>query len=348
MKINNKKIGLNFKPFIVAELSGNHKGSINRALSIIRAAKNSGADAIKIQTYTPDDITLNLKTKDFIINNKHGPWNKKKLYDLYVDAHTPLKWHKKIFQYAKKQKLICFASVFSERRVEFLEKLGCPAYKIASFENNHYPLIEKVLKTKKPVIVSTGMLRLKEIEDLIRFIKKFRKKNFAILKCSSAYPSKFEDVNINSINYLRKKFKNIEIGFSDHTKGISASCAAVALGATIIEKHLILDNKKTVDSSFSITPQELKELVKTSKEIWQSLGKVDFTHGKNEENNKKLKRSIFVIKNIEKGDYFTKENVGIIRPGHGLKTEYFDKILGKISNKKLIKGIPFKLEYLKK
>ena len=192
------------------------------------------------------------------------------------------------------------------------------------------------------------MLRLKEIEDLIKFIKKFRKKNFAILKCSSAYPSKFEDVNINSINYLRKKFKNVEIGFSDHTKGISASCAAVALGATIIEKHLILDNKKTVDSSFSITPQELKELVRTSKEIWQSLGKVDFTLGKNEENNKKLKRSIFVVKNIEKGDYFTKENVGIIRPGHGLKTEYFDKILGKISNKKLIKGLPFKLEYLKK
>ena len=291
MKIKNRTIDIKNRPFIVAELSGNHSGSLSKALRLIKLAKKSGADAVKIQTYTPEDITLNVNRKDFVINNKYGPWNKKKLFDLYKKAHTPIEWHKKIFQYAKKLKIICFTSVFNEKRIAFLEKLGCPAYKIASFENNHYPLIKSVLKTNKPVIVSTGMMNLKEISELVIFLKKYRTKNLAILKCTSSYPSKIEEANISTIPYLRKKFKNIEVGLSDHTLGIAAPCAAVSHGATIIEKHLVLNKKnRTVDSSFSITPDELKNLISVTNEIHSSLGKLNYKQSQNETKNKKLKR----------------------------------------------------------
>jgi len=349
MKIKNRNIGLKYKPFIVAELSGNHSGSLKKALKLIKAAKKAGADAVKIQTYTPEDITLNVDKKDFVINNKYSPWNKKKLFKLYEKAQTPLGWHKKIFQYAKKLQLICFTSVFNEKRIKFLEKIGCPAYKIASFENNHFPLIKAVIKTKKPIIVSTGMMKLNEIQKLIKFLKKYKKNNIAILKCTSSYPSTIDEANISTIKYLRKKYKNIEIGLSDHTLGISASCAAVALGASVIEKHLVLSKKeKTVDSSFSITPSELKELVKITNNIWRSLGRKNFTLSQNEIKNKKLKRSIYVVKDIKKREVISKKNIDIIRPGLGLRTEYYEKILGKISQRNLTKGTPFKLEYLKK
>ena len=349
MKIGNRLIGIKHKPFIVAELSGNHSGSLKNALKLIKLAKKSGADAVKIQTYTPEDITLDIKKPDFIIKNKYSPWNKKTLFKLYEKAHTPLEWHKEIYSYAKKQKIICFSSVFNERRVDFLEKLGCPAYKIASFENNHFPLIRTVLKTNKPVIVSTGMMNLTEIIKLISFLKKERKKNIAILKCCSSYPSTLKEANIKTIQFLREKYKNIEIGLSDHSLGIAASCAAISLGASIIEKHLIINKKsKAVDSSFSITPKQLKELSKLSSEIHQSLGSKDFSQSSHEIQNKKLKRSIYVIKNINSGDKFSKKNIGIIRPGNGLRTEYYEKLLGKKSTKKLLKGTPLRLSYLKK
>ena len=349
MKIGNRLIGVKHKPFIVAELSGNHSGSLKNALKLIKLAKKSGADAVKIQTYTPDDITLDIKRSDFIIKNKFSPWNKKTLFKLYEKAHTPLEWHKEIYSYAKKQKIICFSSVFNERRVEFLEKLGCPAFKIASFENNHFPLIRRVLKTNKPVIVSTGMMNLTEIIKLISFLKKERKKNIAILKCCSSYPSTLKEANIKTIQFLREKYKNIEIGLSDHSLGIAASCAAISLGASIIEKHLIINKKsKAVDSSFSITPKQLEELSKLSSEIHQSLGSKDFSQSSHEIQNKKLKRSIYVIKNINSGDKFSKKNIGIIRPGNGLRTEYYEKLLGKKSTKKLLKGTPLRLSYLKK
>ena len=349
MKIKNKTINIKNKPFIVAELSANHSGSLSKALRLIKLAKKSGADAVKIQTYTPEDITLNVDRKDFVINNKYGPWNKKKLFDLYKKAHTPIEWHKKIFQYAKKLKIICFTSVFNEKRITFLENLGCPAYKIASFENNHFPLIKEVLKTNKPVIISTGMMKLSEIKKLVQFLKRYRKNNLAILKCTSSYPSTLDEANVSTIKYLRKKYRNIEIGLSDHTLGISASCAAVALGATIIEKHLVLNKKeKTVDSTFSITPSELKQLVRMSANIWRSLGKENYTHSQNELKNKKLKRSIYVINDIKKSEVISKNNIGIIRPGFGLETKYYYKIIGKISKKNLSKGTPFRLEYLKK
>lgn len=349
MKIGNRLIGVKHKPFIVAELSGNHSGSLKNALKLIKLAKKSGADAVKIQTYTPDDITLDIKRSDFIIKNKFSPWNKKTLFKLYEKAHTPLEWHKEIYSYAKKQKIICFSSVFNERRVEFLEKLGCPAFKIASFENNHFPLIRRVLKTNKPVIVSTGMMNLTEIIKLISFLKKERKKNIAILKCCSSYPSTLKEANIKTIQFLREKYKNIEIGLSDHSLGIAASCAAISMGASIIEKHLIINKKsKAVDSSFSITPKQLEELSKLSSEIHQSLGSKDFSQSSHEIQNKKLKRSIYVIKNINSGDKFSKKNIGIIRPGNGLRTEYYEKLLGKKSTKKLLKGTPLRLSYLKK
>ena len=242
MKIGNRLIGVKHKPFIVAELSGNHSGSLKNALKLIKLAKKSGADAVKIQTYTPDDITLDIKKPDFIIKINLVLGTKKHFFKLYEKAHTPLEWHKEIYSYAKKQKIICFSSVFNERRVDFLKKLGCPAYKIASFENNHFPLIRRVLKTNKPVIVSTGMMNLTEILKLISFLKK-RNKNLAILKCCSSYPSTLKEANIKTIQFLRKRYKNIEIGLSDHTLGIAASCAAISLGASIIEKHLIIDKK---------------------------------------------------------------------------------------------------------
>ncbi len=349
MKIGNRKIGKEQKPFLVAELSGNHGGSIKKALKLIKLAKDAGADAVKIQTYTPEDITLNVNKNDFIIKNKFSPWNKKNLFKLYQKAHTPMDWHKDIFQYARKLNIICFTSVFNQRRIEFLEKIGCPAYKIASFENNHYPLIKSVIKTNKPLIVSTGMMGLKEISQLVKFLKKNRKKNLAILKCSSSYPSKIEESNIKTIPYLREKFKNTEVGLSDHTLGIAASCAAVSHGATIIEKHLVLNKKnKTVDSSFSVTPEELKNLKSITNEIHRSLGKLNYKQSPNEIKNKKLKRSIYVIKDIKAGEIISNINIGIIRPGYGLSTEYYEKILGKTCKKNLSKGSAFKLEYLKK
>ena len=349
MKIGNRLISIRHKPFIVAELSGNHSGSLRNALKLIKLAKESGADAVKVQTYTPDDITLDIERSDFIIKNKFSPWNNKKLFKLYEKAHTPLEWHKEIYSYAKKQKIICFSSVFNEKRVDFLEKLECPAYKIASFENNHFPLIKRVLQTNKPVIVSTGMMSLNEIIKLINFLKKNRNKNLAVLKCCSSYPSTLEEANIKTIQFLRTKYKDIEIGLSDHSLGIAASCAAVSLGASIIEKHLVIDKKsKAVDSSFSITPKELKDLSRLSAEIHKSIGSVNFSQSLHEKKNKKLKRSIYVIKNINIEEKFSKNNIGIIRPGYGLKTEYYEKLLGKKSNKKLTKGTPFRLEYLKK
>ena len=245
----------------------------SNALKLIKLAKKSGADAVKIQTYTPDDITLDIKKPDFIIKNKFSPWNKKTLFKLYEKAHTPLEWHKEIYSYAKKQKIICFSSVFNERRVDFLEKLGCPAYKIASFENNHFPLIRTVLKTNKPVIVSTGMMNLTEIKKLISFLKKKRKKNLAILKCCSSYPSTLKEANIKTIQFLREKYKGIEIGLSDHSLGIAASCAAISLGASIIERHVTLDRTMWgSDHMSSVEPQGLFKLVSGIRELEKAFG----------------------------------------------------------------------------
>jgi len=346
IKINNRIISEKKEPFIVAEMSGNHNLSLSRAFKIIDKAAMAGVDAIKLQTYTPDTITIKSNRKEFLIKDKKNLWKNNTLHELYKKGQTPWKWHKKLFSYAKKKKLICFSSPFDETAVDFLEKLGTPAYKIASFENDHYPLLKKVAKTGKPMIISIGLLKLKELKDIIKFIKKNGCKNFALLKCTSTYPANYYDLNLKTILDLKKRFK-CPVGFSDHSKGTSAALTAISFGACIIEKHFTLDqNDEGVDSKFSLTPYELRQLKKDSITAWQSAGKVSYGATKNERTYTKYKRSIYVIKNLKKGETFNSKNLKIIRPNKGLHPKFYDKLLGKKSSKNLKYGTPFKFEFI--
>jgi len=346
-KIGKRIISKNHKPFIIAEISGNHKGSLNRALKIIRSAKKAGASAVKLQTFDLNEITINSEKNYFRINDRASPWNGKKLFDLYTKAITPKKWHKKIFNFAKKNRIICFSSVFDFKSLDYLEKLDCPAYKIASFENNHFPLIEKVANTMKPVIVSTGMTQLREIQEIRKIFIKTKNKNFAFLKCTSSYPSHPSSSNLKSIELLRDKL-NCEIGLSDHTKGIGAAVASIAFGATIIEKHIVLKNNDgSVDKDFSLPPQEFRSLVKETFAAWEALGQKKFKIDKTEIKNSRLKRSIFVVRNIKKGDKINYKNIKIIRPGYGLHPKYFEKVIGKTAKKNIMQATPLKLSFIK-
>ncbi len=274
-KIKKRVISLKNEPFIIAELSGNHNGSLSNALKLIEIAAKCKVDAIKLQTFTANTITMKSKEKEFFIKDKKNIWRNKSLYELYDKAHTPWNWHKKIFEEAKKKKLIYFSSPFDETAVDFLEKLNVPAYKIASFEINHHPLLKKIAKTKKPVIMSTGLAKAKEIYDAINILKKNGTKNIAILKCTSSYPAVIRDLNLNTIVEMRKKFK-CEIGFSDHSLGNTAALTAIALGATIIEKHLTIKKNFGIDGKFSSEFKEMKDLKQKSIETWQSKGKIFF------------------------------------------------------------------------
>lgn len=346
MKILNRKINKNNPPFIIAELSGNHKGSLARALKIIDKAKEAGASAIKLQTFDLNEMTINFKSKDFIINDKSSPWYKKNLYQLYKKAQTPRSWHKKIFKYSKKIGIICFSSVFDLKSLAFLEKLNAPAYKIASFENNHFPLIEKVAATKKPVIISTGMARIDEIKEIVKIFKLKSNNNFALLKCTSSYPTNPKESNIIAIETLNKKFR-CEVGLSDHTEGIGASVASVAVGASIIEKHIVLKkNDGSVDEAFSLSPLEFKNLVNEANNAWLSLGKKYLGPTKNEKNTLKFRRSIYVIKNSKKGDTLSNKNIKIIRPSYGLHPKFFRRLIGKKFKKTVRKGMPFKMSMI--
>ena len=346
MKILNRKINKNNPPFIIAELSGNHKGSLVRALKIIDKAKEAGASAIKLQTFDLNEMTINFRSKDFIINDKSSPWYKKNLYQLYKKAQTPRNWHKKIFKYSKKIGIICFSSVFDLKSLAFLEKLNAPAYKIASFENNHFPLIEKVAATKKPVIISTGMARIDEIKEIVKIFKLKNNNNFALLKCTSSYPTNPKESNIIAIETLNKKFR-CEVGLSDHTEGIGASVASIAVGASIIEKHIVLKkNDGSVDESFSLSPLEFKNLVNEANNAWLSLGKKYLGPTKNEKNTLKFRRSIYVIKNSKKGDTLSNKNIKIIRPSYGLHPKFFRRLIGKKFKKTVRKGMPFKMSMI--
>jgi len=346
MKILNRKINKNNPPFIIAELSGNHKGSLARALKIIDKAKEAGASAIKLQTFDLNEMTINFKSKDFIINDKSSPWYKKNLYQLYKKAQTPRSWHKKIFKYSKKIGIICFSSVFDLKSLAFLEKLNAPAYKIASFENNHFPLIEKVAATKKPVIISTGMARIDEIKEIVKIFKLKNNNNFALLKCTSSYPTNPKESNIIAIETLNKKFR-CEVGLSDHTEGIGASVASIAVGASIIEKHIVLKkNDGSVDEAFSLSPLEFKNLVNEVNNAWLSLGKKYLGPTKNEKNTLKFRRSIYVIKNSKKGDTLSNKNIKIIRPSYGLHPKFFSRLIGKKFKKTVRKGMPFKMSMI--
>ena len=347
MKIFNRIISEKKPPFIIAEISANHNNSLQRALKIIDEAKKAGADAVKIQTYKAETITLDSKKKDFLIDDKKSLWHGKYLYELYQKGSTPWEWHKEIFERAKKNNIICFSSPFDETAVDFLKKFKPQVYKVASFENNHVPLIKKIIKTNKPIIVSLGLTKLKDVKYLISLFKKCKFKNFALLKCTSAYPAKLEESNLKTILDLKKRF-NVEIGLSDHTPGIGAAIASVAYGATIIEKHFTLNkNAGGFDDIFSIEPHELNSLVQESKRAWLSLGKVYYSYTKSEKRHSMFKRSIYTSKDIKKGELFSKNNVKIIRPNKGLHPKYYFEILGKKSLKNIEYATPFKKKFVK-
>lgn len=340
ININKRKISINHKPYIIAELSSNHNGNINNALKAIKIAKTMGADAIKLQTYTPDTLTINSQYKDFKINK--GAWKGNTLYNLYKKAHTPFEWHKELFSYAKNKRITCFSSVFDESSVDLLEKLNTPAYKISSFEIIDINLLKYVAKTKKPIILSTGMANLNEIDEAIDVVKSNGCKKLALLHCVSSYPTPYNEYNMSCIRDLIKRY-NLVVGLSDHSLGITLSITAVSLGASIIEKHFTIDKKiKSPDSFFSIDPNELRLLVESTSKAWESIGSPNYEIKKSEKDSIKYRRSIYVIKNIKKGEIFNQTNIRVIRPGYGILPKYFNDIIGKKSIKKIKKHMPLK------
>jgi|TARA_B110000495_G_C22902686_1_gene526826 N-acetylneuraminate synthase len=314
-------------PFIIAEMSGNHNQSLDNALELVDAAADSGADAIKIQTYTADTISIKGVHK---IEDPGSLWYGKDLHDLYDEAHTPWEWHSAIFERAKKNKIICFSSPFDETAVDLLESLGNPIYKIASFEINHIPLLRKVAKTKKPVIMSIGASSLSEIEEAVNTLRSEGCGELILLKCTSAYPALHSDANLVTIPHLKNLF-NCEVGLSDHTKGIAAPIVAVGLGAKYIEKHFCLDrSKKGVDSEFSLEPDEFKMLTREVRNAYKTIGVINYGLIDSEKKGDAGKRSIYVSDFIKSGEKITEKNIKIVRPGYGMHPRYFDKVIGKI------------------
>jgi pseudaminic acid synthase len=347
MKISTFEIGSNTKPFIIAEMSGNHNQSIDRAKEIIKAAADSGAHAVKLQTYTADTMTINHSGGLFDITDKNSLWFGRNLYELYEEAHTPWDWHKPLFDYAKSLGIICFSSPFDETAVDFLETLNVPCYKIASFENTDHPLLKKVAQTGKPVIMSTGIADISDIEESVQVLKANGCSQIILLKCTSTYPSTAENTNLVTIPVLQQMFPDCIIGLSDHTMGIGASIASVALGARVIEKHFTLNRADGgVDSTFSMEPAEMKALVIESERAFLSLGKVQLTVQKAEEKSKVFKRSIYVVKDIKAGDSFTRENTRIIRPGDGLPPKNIDMVLGKKAKSDILRGTALSIDKL--
>lgn len=329
MKIGNRYIGRDHAPFIVAEMSGNHNQSLDRALAIVDAAADAGAHALKLQTYTAETMTLNLDSGDFFISDDKSLWKGRSLYSLYEEAHTPWEWHKPIFERCDERGLVCFSAPFDATAVDFLESLNAPAYKIASFENADLNLVKRVATTGKPLIISTGMASIAELDETVRTARDHGCRELMLLKCTSSYPATPATTNIRTIPHLRELF-GCEVGLSDHTKGIGVALASVALGATMIEKHFTLARADGgVDSAFSIEPKELRSLVEESERAWQSLGRV--TYGRTEAEKRSLifRRSLYVSRDMKKGDIFTEENLRCIRPGKGLAPRYFDTLLGK-------------------
>lgn len=336
IEIEGKKIGNRQKPYIVAELSANHNGSIESALETIKAAKKCGADAIKIQTYDADSMTIDCNKKDFYIRG--GLWNGYKLYDLYKRAETPFEWHDEIFKFARKIGITIFSTPFDERGVDLLDKLDTPAFKIASFELCDLPLIKYVAQKNKPIIMSSGISSKEEIADAIETAKYYGCNDIVLLHCVSSYPAPINEANLSQINEL-SNFFNVPVGLSDHTLGTTVSIASVALGACLIEKHFILDKGiESPDSKFSISPSELEHLCKESFLSWQSIGKATYNKQKSEEKNIIFKRSIYFVRDLPKGHVITSKDIKRIRPGMGLPPKLFDQIIGKKTTKSVERG----------
>lgn len=343
MKIAN--FDLSEKVFIVAELSANHKQDIELAKETIYAIKKAGADAVKLQTYTPDTITIDCNNDYFQI--KQGTvWDGKTLYELYREAYTPWEWHYELKELAKKIGLIFFSTPLDRTAVDFLVELDVPTYKIASFEITDIPLIEYVASKGKPVIISTGIATLCDIQEAVEACKRVGNDKIILLKCTSAYPAPLGDVNLKTIPNMAKTF-NCTVGLSDHTLGISVPIAAVALGAKVIEKHFILSKDiNSPDKEFSLTPDEFSQMVKSIREVEKALGEVNYNLTEKMKKGREFSRSLFVVKDIKKGDIFTEENIKSIRPGYGLHPKYLKEILGKKAGKDLKKGTPFKWDFI--
>lgn len=338
-KIDKREVGDNNPVFMIAELSANHSGDFDVAVETIKAMKDAGADAVKFQTYTPDTITLDCDNEYFKIN-QGTIWDGRTLYDLYQDAYMPWEWQQKLKKIAEKLGLIAFSSPFDKTAVDFLEDMDMPAYKIASFEITDIPLIEYVASTGKPVIISTGIAELKDIELAVETCIMEGNDQIALLKCTSSYPAPLEEINLNTIPNLKNTFNTV-IGLSDHTVGNSVPAAAVALGAKIIEKHFILDrNLGGPDSEFSLEPKEFKNMVESVREVEKALGKVSYKLSEKTKSNREFSRSLFVVKDIKKGEMFTEDNVRSIRPGFGIHPKYLKEITGKKSVRDIKKGTP--------
>jgi pseudaminic acid synthase len=333
-------------PFFVAEISANHNGSLLHAKQLIKIAKKYGADSVKLQTYTPGSLTIKSNKPDFKIRG--GLWNGKTLWDLYEKACTPFEWHKELFDYAKKLKITCFSTPFDESALDLLETLHCPFYKVASFEMNHIPLIKKISKTKKPIIISTGIANLKEIDLAYKTAKSNGAKEVILLYCVSNYPSKISDFNFNNIKILKERY-NCKVGFSDHSTDNKVVAAAIAAGAEVIEKHIALEGqKKGFDLAFSIKGKEIKEYAQVIKDTSLMMGKKYFFRNKSESQSLKFRRSIYAVSDIKKGDIFTKKNIRVIRPGFGIQPLYFEKLINKKSPFDIMAERPINENVIKK
>ena len=344
LTINSKRVGPGWPVYVVAEMSANHNGSFDRAVEIIKTAKAAGADAIKLQTYTPETMTIDCKNKFFLI--KGSPWEGKTLYDLYKEAYTPWEWQPKLKKIAESLKLDFFSTPFDLSAVDFLEKLKVAVYKIASFEIVDLPLIGCIARTGKPVILSTGMSTLSEIEEAVLTFKKAGGKELALLKCTSAYPSAPEEINLRTIPHLCSTFE-LPVGISDHTMGIAVPTAAVAMDACIIEKHLTLSRKEDgPDNAFSLEPNEFADMVTAVRTAEKALGKVKYGACHRETNSQIFRRSLFVVKDIKLGETFSHDNIRSIRPGFGLHNRYIEMIIGRTAKRTIKRGTPLTWDHL--
>ncbi|OIO38080.1 MAG: pseudaminic acid synthase [Candidatus Omnitrophica bacterium CG1_02_49_16] len=332
---------------IVAEMSGNHQGSLEKALRIVDEAAKAGAGALKIQTYTADTMTLNIRSGEFFISDPNSLWKGRSLYELYQEAGTPWDWHEPIFERCKKRGILGFSTPFDASAVDFLESLDVPMYKIASFENTDLPLIKKAARTKKPLVISTGLATKNEIGEAVEAARSAGCHSLTLLKCTSSYPTNASEANLLTIPDLEKKFK-CRVGLSDHTRGIGVSVAAVAYGAVMIERHFTTDRSEGgVDSTFSLEPAELKELTIACNEAQKARGRVSYGVTDKEKNSLLFRRSLYVTEDVKKGDKFSEKNIRNIRPGFGLAPKYYEKILGKRAAKDLVKGTAFRWQFVK-
>lgn len=346
IKVAGINIGLDQKPFIIAEMSGNHNHSLERALSIVDAAADTGAHALKIQTYTPDTMTIDINEREFFVSDPNSLWKGASLYKLYGEAYTPWDWHKAIFERAWERGIIPFSTPFDISSVDFLEELNVPFYKIASFENTDLPLVKRVAATGKPLVVSTGMASLAELDELVTTARSAGCKDLILLKCTSTYPSTPENTNLLTIPHMRKMF-GCEVGLSDHTMGIGVSVASVALGASVIEKHFTLARADGgVDSAFSMEPHEMSQLVIETERAWLALGKASYGPTDAERKSLQYRRSLYVVTDMKAGEVLTPENLRAIRPGLGLPTKYLDLVMGKSIKKDVQRGTALSWEML--